>query len=631
MRPFLLGLILLAATIPLAAQTDVAPGEWRFLGPDGGPVQELVAAPGNPQVLYAVAQGTIYRSVDGGATWTRGSDAAFHVAVDAVQPSLVYAVRPLQLARSTNGGATWQELAPPAWPVDRLVAHPRFARTVFAVTDQGLFQSTNAGSSWRLFQRRGLPARYRARWLVVDPSAPRRLYLALEDLATLVPRLYKSLDGGASWQRIDTGPLAGKPVLALATRPGSSKVLYASTTQDVYRSRDGGRSWTAIGRSGGVAGIATVLVVPPDRPFTLYAGGGDGLFRSRNAGATWDWLTSHDDASVTALLVLPQGLLASLSVPGQPDGLYRSADDGASWTFASRGIRALTVTSIQFGEPGTLWAMTDDGLFRSAGQGLAWSPVLAGLHLPPAAVATDPSDRASVFVLFSDGALWRSHDGGETWEAGGDAGLQALDLEVDPQTPSTLYAAGYGGIVKSADAGTTWTALPAEPAAFYYDLDAAPSSPSTLYVVGNDGDFNTFFLRSEDGGATWTRLSLFNRDLAPAALAVDPLVATTVYSAEDGVILRSTDAGETWSAISDVVDASAIHPVEVAGSGRIYAAVWNLGIHALDEGSPTMINLGGRLFNWIFTALAPDPHDPCRVYAGAQATSLMEFTYAECP
>ena len=103
-------LALLISTAPLAAQIEAAPGEWQFLGPDGGQVTELVAAPSNPQVMYAVAQGTLYRSVDGGATWTRGTDARFHVAVDAANPSLVYAVQPQQLARSGDGGATWQDL-----------------------------------------------------------------------------------------------------------------------------------------------------------------------------------------------------------------------------------------------------------------------------------------------------------------------------------------------------------------------------------------------------------------------------------------------------------------------------------------------------------------------------------------
>ena len=628
----LLSLALLIA-VPLAA-VDVAPGEWQFVGPDAGPVHELIAAPSNPQVMYAVAQSILYRSVDGGATWTRVSeDVRFHVAVDAVNPSLVYAVVPLRIVRSVDGGATWQELDTPGWPVSQLVAHPRFPRTLFAVTDEGLFLSTNAARSWKRLGR-GLPAQYQAYRLVIDPVAPRRLYLALTAAATGEPRLYKSLDGGTSWQRIDTGVLAGKQILALVPHARSSRIVYASTPEDIYKTADGGGSWRAVGHRAGVEGVTTALAVQADRPAVLFAGGTNGVYRSLDAGETWQWVLAGVHPSL--FLVTPRGLFANFNAFDRPSGLFRSPDGAITWHFSSQGIRAMTVFDIQFGEPGTLWIQADNYLiFRSTDQGLTWSQVRPDplTLFSIAAFAVDPADRSNVFVLYIDGATWRSVDGGQTWEHRGTAELQAVDLEVDPQTPSTLYAAGYGGIAKSTDGGDTWTPLPAEDAAFYSDLEIAPSSPSTLYATGNDGDFNTFFLRSQDGGATWTRLSLFNRDLKPPGLAVDPLVATTVYSTEDAHILKSTDAGETWSVVSETLDANSIHPIDTAPSGRIYAAVWDVGVFQLEEGSPAMLLLGD-FFPWIFTAVAADPHDPCRVWAGAQATSLMRFTYtgtAECP
>ncbi|MFL6201716.1 MAG: WD40/YVTN/BNR-like repeat-containing protein [Thermoanaerobaculia bacterium] len=626
-RPhLLLSLILLISAAPLAA-VDVIPGEWRSLGPEGGFIQELIAAPGNPQVMYAVSQGTLYRSRDGGAGWNVVSEATFQVTVDAANPSLLYALRSLEMARSFDGGGSWfsLDLPAPSIQVQRLVAHPRFAKTVFALANVGLFQSTNAGSSWRRLQR-GLPASYRADLLVIDPFAPRRLYLALQDIAAQAPRLYKSLDGGATWQRIDSGPLAGKPILAVATRPRSSRVLYASTPEDVYKSTDGGRSWAAIGHRGGVEGITQSLAVQPDRPAVLYAGSSNGLYRSQDAGATWQWLLAGAD--VQSLLFLPQGLFANFLLPDQPDGIFKSTDGGLSWTFASRGIRALTVTAIRIGEPGTIWILADNKLlFRSTDQGRTWSVIRPdpGVTLPPTGLAVDPADRSNVFVLYSDGAVWRSGDAGGTWEAAGNAGLQTLDLEIDPQTPSTLYAAGYGGIAKSTDRGDTWTALPVENA-LYHELDVAPSSPSTLYVGATGEDFLPFFLRSQDGGATWTRLSLDVQDAILPNLAVDPRVATTVYTASDEHILKSTDAGETWSIVSETIDAGAIYPIETSASGqRLYAAMWDLGVYALDEGSLTWAVLGDQNLPWGFEALAVDPHDPCRIYAGAQFKSLLEF------
>ena len=641
----ILPILLLLAT-SLAAQLNRAAGEWRRLGPDGGTVGDLVAAPANPKVLYASAQGAFYRSLDGGASWALREEnsftnpATFRLAVDAADPSLVYAVQE-RLVRSRNGGALWEPLDTPGWPVYQIVAHPRFARTVFAVTADGLFRSTNAGLSWKVF-RRGLPARYSATLLVIDPVAPRRLYLAVEEPDTQEKSLFKSLDGGISWQAIDNGPLAGKSLLALATHPRSASVLYASVPEEVFKSTDGGRSWRSAD-PGASAGRAHLLAVHPGQPEVVYAGTDGGLFRSQNGGATWARQSQGlpESGSILQLLVSRQTLLAAVIAIGRRGGVFRSSDAGSSWVFSSQGIQALNVSVVDFGPPGTIWIVADRILFRSADQGLTWSRVRPnpGTSLPPTAVAVAPTDRSNVFVLYSDGALWRSADSGRTWEAGGDAGLQAIDLAVDPQTPSTLYAAGIpgaagaGGIARSTDRGTTWAPLPAEPAT-YYDVDVAPSSPSTLYAAGTDEDFSPIYLRSLDGGASWSRLSFtVQYPVAPPALAVDPLVATTVYATAEGLVHRSTDGGQTWSPVSNTLDSSTIYPLETDPSGRLYAGVWDVGVVSYEGGNPTGAILS-RTISWLFLTLAPDPHDPCRVYAGAADRSLMVFTYtgtAGCP
>jgi photosystem II stability/assembly factor-like uncharacterized protein len=194
--------------------------------------------------------------------------------------------------------------------------------------------------------------------------------------------------------------------------------------------------------------------------------------------------------------------------------------------------------------------------------------------------------------------------------------------------------AGAGaGIVKSTDSGATWTLLPAGPAAFYADFDVAPSSPSTLYAAAHLEDFTPVFRRSTDGGATWTTLNFQGNGAVYASLAVDPLVATTVYTSDQGYIHKSTDGGQTWSQVSNPVDSNAAYPLAISDSGRLYAAVWDVGVVAYEDGNPTGEILG-KFLPWGFNVLAPDPHDPCRVYLGPQSRSLLVFTRtgtAGCP
>src|SRR5829696_1558880 len=109
-------LLLLAIFLvgPLAAQSDMTPGKWRRLGPEGGELAGLAVAPGNPNVVYANSQWTTYRSLNGGATWTLVNDEqySYKLTVDAADPFLVYALDS-NAFRSLDGGATWKMLDGP--------------------------------------------------------------------------------------------------------------------------------------------------------------------------------------------------------------------------------------------------------------------------------------------------------------------------------------------------------------------------------------------------------------------------------------------------------------------------------------------------------------------------------------
>ena len=625
-------LILLLAA-PLAAQLSSTPGEWRRLGPDGGEMFGLAVAPGNAKVMYANSQRTVYRSLNGGATWALVNDEEYlyELTVDAANPFLVYASNG-DVFRSLDGGVTWTGLdyPGPILGVRQVAAHPRYANTVFAVTTGGLFRSADAGSHWKAV-RGGLPEGSAGLLMVIDPVSPRRMYLLTEGNA-----LFKSLDGGFSWRPMDGSFIpADRFIRAFATDPRSSRTLYASVDELVYKSTDGGASWKATGA--GLEGYVFTLLSPPDRPGALYAGTDKGLFLSLDGGATWvrQSLGLPPSGTVFQLAASGQALLASVYGTGHRNGVFRSRDGGSSWAFSGKGIFAMDVTAIASGAPGTIWILADFMLFRSTDDGLTWSLIRTTLR-PPVALAVDPTDRSKVFVVDSGGAMWRSDDAGTTWEPAGppgNAGIYVYDLQVDPQTPSTLYAAGFrraedtGWIAKSTDRGDTWTLLSAEPARYYYEVHIAPSSPSTLYAAGCVHSFSCFLLRSTDAGATWTRMNFETDGILEPPLAVDPRVATTVYTAYRGNIQRSTDGGNTWSEIGHAANSSVAYPLVVSDTGRLYTAARLVGVFSYADGDPVGDLLGGRYFFNGFYALAPDPHDPCRLFAGPWARSLLVFRH----
>ena len=623
----ILPILLLVAT-PLAAQLGRIPGKWHRLGPEGGEMFDLAVAPGNPNVMYATSQ-TIYRSLNGGATWALMNDDPYlyviQLSVDAINPFLVYGSGGEAL-RSLDGGATWETLEDPGsgYGVRQLVAHPRIANTVFAVTTEGLFRSADAGLHWKAI-RGGLPRDFGAEWLVIDPVSPRRMYLATEG-GHPEPFLFRSLDGGSSWQPMDDSfTSAAYAVTAFLTHPRSPRTLYAAVGETVYKSTDGGAVWKATGA--GLKGYLLALLIPHGRSGSVYAGTTEGLFLSLDGGATWARHSPEAPlGNVSHLAASGQTLLALAQGDGRRGGVFRSRDGGRSWALSSKGIFSTDVTVVEVGAPGTIWCVADSNLFRSTDDGLTWRRIRPDPVSLRATVEVnvDPTDRSNVFAVYSDGAFWRSGDAGETWEPGGNAGPKLYDLVVDPQTPSILYAAGASGIARSTDRGDTWTRLSAEPAV-YYELHLAPSSPSTLYAAASLGNLTWILLRSTDAGATWTRMNFASEGVIETSLAVDPLVATTVYASDSGFIYRSTDGGNTWSEIDDLGNTNTAYPLAISDTGGLYAAAWDIGVISYADGNPTG-DLLGRYILWPFNSLSPDPHNPCRIFAGPFYLGLFVFT-----
>jgi photosystem II stability/assembly factor-like uncharacterized protein len=644
LRNLLLGLTFFLSAASLIAQDT--PGDWRRLGPEGGSVFGLVAAPSDPRVLYAVVEGRVFRSRDGGASWTDlgfGVGSNVSLAVDAVEPSKVYASADVNLARSVTGGETWDYIAP-AGRVHDIAAHPRRGGFLFAATDEGLFRSADSGNTWQALRApQGLPQTYIAFGVFTDPYFPSRVFVSTTNPRSEKRRFFKSLDAGLTWQPADGGDLRkAYPIRAFATVPGLPKTLYATDGGLVYRSLDAGLTWKTRTFPPGI-GFILSLTILPTQPGNLYAGGSQGLYRSRNGGATWEKLTQGlPEIGAVNALVLTQGnngpsLLAGVSTFLRRGGVFRSSDAGNAWSLSSQGILATTVTSVQAGEQGMLWIVANGVLFRSADRGQTWSRIRPG---PPvtgpyfsyvAQVLVDPTDRSNVFAVMSNSEVRRSDDAGATWETAGQVEAQSVVppvLAIDPVHPSTLYAAGYR-LWKSTDRGTTWKQLDIGIYNDFIDLAVAPSSPSTLYALGRRG----VVLWSIDGGEGWNLSTRIARNVIPNSITVDPLLPKTVYVGSEHGIYKTKDGGDTWSLFSNAFVGRPVFPLEISNSGLLYAGVPFDRLYVIRDGDNAWSALEGSGF-WTYTALTFDPYDSCRIYVGAVGQSLLVFTKsgtAECP
>jgi photosystem II stability/assembly factor-like uncharacterized protein len=124
------------------------------------------------------------------------------------------------------------------------------------------------------------------------------------------------------------------------------------------------------------------------------------------------------------------------------------------------------------------------------------------------------------------------------WTTSGPNAPSVANLTISPADPGVLYLATGSKLFKSSDAGATWVGLP-KPEGFTLSIQVDPSSPSTLYALSSG------VYRSDDGGATWTQRSPVVGS-TPVSLSIDSSNPANLCTAADG-IYKSTNGGVNWT------------------------------------------------------------------------------------
>lgn len=387
-------------------------------------------------------------------------------------------------------------------------------------------------------------------------------------------------------------------------------------------------------------GRITDVEIHPDHPSTIYLGtASGGIWKSTNRGH--EWTPIFDDQPVSTF-----GDVAI--APSNPSVLYAG-------------------TGEQNNRQSTSWG---NGVYRSDDGGATWRHLgLEGTrHVGRILVHPTNPDVAWVAAL---GNLWaegeergvfRTRDGGRTWEKVlyVDAFTGAVDMAMDPRNPDVLYAAMYqrlrkawgfngggpgSGIFKSTDGGSTWTeltgglptgdmgrigvAVSRSNPDVVMALVEAPNKPAPGQAQGGFGRFGrrdpgaTGTYRSEDGGATWRKMSDENgRPMYYSHIFIDPNDDQLVYSASTSSV-KSTDGGRTWTSIAaqpsyDVGVHLDMHAMWLDPEDRdhFYLA-GDGGLHETFDGGMSYRKINNFEIGQ-FYGIGVDMRDPYWVYGGMQ-------------
>ncbi len=632
------GCLLFLAFFVFVSHALAVDNVWTKIGPYGGVVSTIAVDPSNPHVVYAGVGTGVFKSTNGGESWTSiplSTSSTSTITVDLTNPQIIY-VGGSKIFKSVNGGLSWSEInvgLSSTEGISKLVIAPSNPQTLYISTSKGAYRSTNGGEAWALINTN-------SRGMAIDPSNSQTLYVGgSSDI------LLKTTDGGTTWTSLNLGLTKGFAMM-VAVDPSNPQTLYVGTDKyGVLKSTDGGGSWTPINTGLtdlGILGIRSI-VIDPSRPQTLYIGTGvAGVYKSADGGASWTPAGSSPGGkvSIQRLAVAPSN--PQTIYGGSSDGMFKSMDGGVSWTPINGGIATSTVWGLTKGSsnPQTLYAATGGGFCITKDGGTTWTKASADASNPSASsiqaltLAVDPTNPQTVY--FESGPLYKSTDGGTTWtRIWSPTNLQTTEwrtdiraIAVDPSNPQTIYLGMAAGaslverrVLKTTDGGKTWTPVDSGlPSKIYVQsIEIDPSNPRTLYLAGSDGVF-----KSTDGGASWAILSNMPAEAGTSlrVLVVDPKNPRTSYAGGRSVY-KSTDGGTSWTTLNSGLTTKGISSLTVdpANPQVVYAGTSDAGVYRSIDGGTSWTNFSTGLPSSAVLALSVDPVNQV-VYAGTNGGSV---------
>ncbi len=366
---------------------------------------------------------------------------------------------------ATAQTSNWISLGPDGGDVRSLAYDPRNPDRIFLGTSAGqLYLSNDGGSSWSRLAQLGDDDDYVLDNIAVDPQAPNTMYVAAWSIVRNHGDLFRSRDGGRTWQGLPG--MQGKSIRALALAPSDPRILVAGALDGVFRSDDGGDTWRRISPAthGEIKNIES-LAIDPRTPDIVYAGTWHLPWKTYDGGASWRPIHDGiiDDSDVFSIIVdrtNPIVVYASAC-----SGIYKSDDAGHRFRkiqgipYSARRTRVLQQDPTN---PAIVYAGTTEGLFKTTDSGATWTRTTAA-NVIVNDVLVDPRRPERVLLATDRGGVLASNDGGRTFAASnrGFAHRQVAALLVDRSDPNTLYAGlvndkDFGGLFVSRDAGAKW-------------------------------------------------------------------------------------------------------------------------------------------------------------------------------
>jgi|688.fasta_scaffold16780_6 PKD repeat protein/photosystem II stability/assembly factor-like uncharacterized protein len=615
----------------------LGPTSWltTSYNPGNGRVNVIMEDPADPNTIYAgTPAGGLWRSTDNGQSWsTLFSDlptlGVSGIAIHPVNGTLFVATGDgngtdtysMGVIKSTDDGVTWISSGldwqtAQVRTTNALRMHPTDPQVMFCATSHGLWKTSDGGVVWAKV------AEGRFRDVEFKPTDPSIVYACTD-------QFFRSTDGGSTFTAVTTGlPVAtdvNRMQIAVTAADPAMVYVVAGREDDagfkgIYRSSTSGTSFNLRSSSpnlfgyyengtdaGGQSWYDMALDVDPVNAQHVYVGGIN-VWKSTDGGTSWEikshwtypsiWGYTHAD-------IHHIGFHGNRLYVGSDGGIFRSVNGGTDWTDLSEGLE---ITQFY-----RLGGSADDASLIMAGaqdngcnlfDGTLWTHVLGADGME---TAITPGDPAVMYACQQYGSLYRSDDGGATFNIISfsipEEGAWVTPYVIDPSDNNVLVA-GYKNIWRSTDRGDSWTQISAfNTTRTVRALAVAPSNSATIYFAN---DLN--MRRTTNTGSTWQVVGTTLPDQVITSIAVDPLDALHVYVSLSGYadgqkVLESLDGGATWTNRSgNLPNVPANTLVLAPGSDGLYVGT-DLGVFHWDPLLSTWQPFSQGLPNCIITEL----------------------------
>jgi photosystem II stability/assembly factor-like uncharacterized protein len=620
--------------LPIRSQAEHLAGK---MGGEGEQHPHSIArSPSNPDIIYFSHDCSgVWKSTDAGDTWQKCPDKGLHlrwcqsIEVDPVNPDIVFVVadnlknwlaEKLQgLYRSLDGGETWTRVLDAATGYNNSahriyrhniaydpgsVSNGKALRWYWATPNGALFRSDNGGDTWASADTLTNEDIVYGAWC--HPADTNTVYVGTDN------GLYVSTAKGASLTSL--GDLPAGDVSSVAVHPQTPSTIYATVLNDgLYRSTNSGGAFTRIRQFD-----ASRVFMNPGYPDTLYLVGiSSNTIITHNAGQTW-----NEDMETKPLSWRDTNWKSRIA--GQLSGIVPNPDNANEAVAFSRA---------------TIWKTTDGGNVFADSSTL-FTGFAAGGGLTPICFDTLDSNRIALFnydvgmTITDNGGRYFDHRNGQAYDwvkQGLIPHTSAIAGSIQPVADSQIIVAsvGYWGatqLMRSTDEGSNWTLV----------TSGAANEHAHSYVSFHPTNTNIVYAGnkiSTDAGQRFSDIDFgAYAKYSPEIVGMCQTSPDTIYAMDEDRyrILRSTDRGANWSLYAqpgwrfmvldslptftaDPNDATKIYTIDTNGDFTVFnGSSWSGG---------SVIDLAGGAdqHNFVRT-IAVDPNNSDIIYAGTFAS-----------